>query len=105
MRDSATAKAKNKRLRQDNLREQLAAQGHLNHVINIMNELNNEANEIDPLMVDRKKFVINTKLKLINKYLPDLKSIELSGDEDSPVNVVQTVTRRIVKAEGDGSSD
>ena len=37
--------------------------------------------------LQRLKVVVDTKLKLITKYLPDLKSVEHSGDEDNPLQV------------------
>jgi hypothetical protein len=78
--DSARQKDKNKRIRQENLREQLAAQGHVQHVVDILDNLNDENCHIEPEIVTRKKIVLDTKLKLIGKYLPDLKAIEVEGN-------------------------
>ena len=89
-RDSATVKARNKRVRQEALRELLANKGLIQHVLEITKELNDESIEIDPAMVDRKKFVVNTKLKLIAKYLPDEKIVEIEGGEN-PVQHTHTV--------------
>jgi hypothetical protein len=36
------------------------------------------------------------RIKLMNKYLPDLKSMEISGDEDSPLTITK-IERIIVK--------
>ena len=38
------------------------------------------------------KIGIDTRLRLINKYLPDLKSTELTGDPDNPVKVSSSVS-------------
>ena len=43
----ATAAAKNKRIRQEALREQLQAQGHVQHVVDILDKLRNEKQEIE----------------------------------------------------------
>lgn len=67
----------NRRLRQDALRDQLSNQGHIQHVSDIVKELNDPSIEFDQLMVQRKKIVIDTKLKLIAKYLPDVKQQEI----------------------------
>ena len=67
----------NRRLRQDALRDQLSNQGHVQHVVDIVNEVNDPSIEYDQLMLQRKKLVIDTKLKLINKYLPDVKQQEI----------------------------
>ena len=78
--DTTTAANKNRRIRQDALREQLSMQGHEQHITDILNKLMNEAVEYDSVMVKRFEVTINTKLKLMNKYISDLKSVELSGD-------------------------
>ncbi len=78
--DSATAKNKNRRIRQEALREQLSAQGHEQHIIDLLTKLMDEATEYDSVMIKRFEVVINTKLKLMNKYIPDLKSTELTGE-------------------------
>lgn len=75
--DSATAAKKNKRIRQEALREQLSAQGHVQHVVDIAEKL---GDELPPNDVSRLKTKADIHLRLINKYLPDLKSIELDGD-------------------------
>ena len=67
----------NRRLRQDALRDQLSNQGHVQHVVDIVKEVNDPSIEYDQLMLQRKKLVIDTKLKLINKYLPDVKQQEI----------------------------
>jgi phage gp36-like protein len=76
----ATNAAKNRTIRQEALREQLSKQKHVEHVIEIAGKLADETQEIDANMSARYKIVIDTKLKLINKYLPDLKSTELTGE-------------------------
>ena len=80
MPDTATAKNKNRRVRQEALREQLSNQGHLQHVIDITDKLKDESKQIDSQMVNRYKVVIDTKLKLIDKYIPSLKAVEHSGE-------------------------
>lgn len=83
--DKANAAAKNRRIRQEALRDQLAAMGLVQHVVDTVKKLNDETIEIEPLMVSRYKIVIDTQLKLITKYLPDLKQTELIGDPESPL--------------------
>ena len=86
-RDTRTGAQRNRAIRQDELREQLAAQGHLQHVVDLSNKLIDADNEMDNAMVNRTKIAIDAKLKIIDKYLPSLKSVELSGNEDAPVAV------------------
>ena len=86
---AATNAAKNKAIRQEALREQLASQGHLQHVVDILGKVSDPLLEIDPGMVKRYEITINTKLKLISKYLPDPKQIELSGPNGDPIEIDQ----------------
>ena len=71
----------NRAIRQEALRESLEAGGHIQHVLDICNDLDDLAIEMDSTAVQRKRAVIDTKLKLIGKYLPDTKSVELSNKE------------------------
>lgn len=86
----------NRKVRQEALREQLEAQGHVQHVVDILDKVNDPAVSIESDMLQRHKLVIDTKLKLINKYLPDLKSVEHSGDSENPV-AFRSIERVIVR--------
>jgi hypothetical protein len=104
----ATAAAKNKKIRQEALREQLRSQGHVQHVVD--NIVKIESLSIDNTGdgkegVDYKKLQLSQhelarlktatelRLKLINKYLPDLKAIDIEGEIDSSL----TITRKSYK--------
>lgn len=90
-RDTATAAARNRRMRQNALREQLASQGHLQHIVEILEKLSDENVLLDPQMMSRYDVVLKTKLKLIDKYLPTEKPVEVTGDDDNPVSHRHTV--------------
>ena len=90
-----TRAQQNRAMRQEELRNLLANQGHLQHVLEICNELNEPSNALEASMVNRKKIVIDTKLKLLNKYLPDLKAVEVSGEGGEEL-VITTIERKIV---------
>ena len=77
----------NRKIRQDSLREQLANQKHLEKVLDSINKLEELDTQLDSVEVNRIKGAIDSRIKLVSKYLPDLKSIELSGDEDYPVQI------------------
>ncbi len=77
----------NKSVRQKALREQLEGQGHVQHVVEILNKISDLDSNLDSMELQRLKVVVDTKLKLITKYLPDLKSVEHSGDEENPLQV------------------
>ncbi len=78
--DSRTVAQRNRAVRQDALREQLSKQKHLEHVIELCTKLQDLDTEISALDRQRLKDVIDTKLKLVAKYLPDIKAVEITGD-------------------------
>ena len=85
MADSRNAATRNRQIRQQALRDQLQSQKHVEHVIDIADKLSNESIRLDREIVNRYKIVLETKLKLINKYLPDLKAVEVTGEGGGPV--------------------
>ena len=86
----------NRKVRQDALRDQLEAKGLLQKVIETVEEIANPENEIDQHGLNRLKIANEQRLRLINKYLPDLKAVEISGDENSPLTITK-VERVIVE--------
>jgi hypothetical protein len=70
----------NRKVRQEALREQLKSQGHIQHVVEIVDKLRDPTCDIEADMVQRYKYAVDTKLKLINKYLPDIKAVEVEGN-------------------------
>jgi len=79
-----------KQERQESLRELLSKGKHVEHVIDLCGELADDYVELDAAMVQRKKIVIDTKLKLINKYLPDLKSVEVDNNHSGELTIKVT---------------
>lgn len=69
----------NKAIRQKAIREQLAAQGHIQHVIEIANKLADLSEILEATDIQRLKAAADIKAKIISKYLPDLKAMELTG--------------------------
>lgn len=80
--DTATVAAKNKRIRQEAMREQLSAKGLERHVIDIANKLHDDGASMESQEIQALKASAELRLKLINKYLPDLKAMELQGSID-----------------------
>jgi len=79
--------AQNKKIRQEALREQLSNGGHIQHVIELASKLSNPDSSLESTDIQRFKAAADIKLKLINKYLPDLKAVEHSGDTDNPISL------------------
>lgn len=90
----------NRAIRRQALREQLEAQGHVQHVVDILGKLSNLDETLDSLEIQRLSKVLDTKLKLIGKFLPDDKepsNINLGGQDDNPL--IQVVERKIVRSD------
>lgn len=99
-----TRAQENRKIRQDALREQLANQGHLQHVVENLRKIeelkldtSDESKEglakrrnqlqAHNFEINKLKIVNEQRLKLINKYLPDLKSTELTGEGGGAIGV------------------
>lgn len=78
--DSRNKATRERQKRQEELRESLAAGGHIQHVIDLASKIEDEYKELESTELQALKVVIDTKLKLVNKYLPDVKQVEMSVD-------------------------
>jgi hypothetical protein len=72
-----TRAQENRAIRQEALREQLSNQGHVQHVIDCLNKM--DVPELPASEVNRLKVKAELHLKLVDKYLPGLKAMELTG--------------------------
>lgn len=91
MSDTAnTRNSKNRKMRQEALREQLQANGHLSQVIENIKKLQDESIELDQHMISRLKIANDSHHKLIDKYLASLKQVEaeVSGDMGLTIKVM-----------------
>ena len=68
--------------------EYISKQKLVNHIVKTATKLADETQDIPPEMVARYKVAIDANLKLIQKYLPDVKSVELTGKDSGPVQVL-----------------
>ena len=88
--DTRTRAQHTRAIRQEELRQKLAAGGHLEYAIDLAEKLSNVRDNVD-LDVPRCKAAFDARMKIINKYLPELKATELSGDQSQPLVVSQMV--------------
>lgn len=91
----ASRAAENRKIRREALREQLAAKGLIQKVLETLEKLDELDPEMDNLKLQAIKVGIDTRLALIKKYLPDVKQVELTGEDGDPMLFAQ-VERRIV---------
>ena len=84
----ATVAAKNKKVREQALRDQLSQKQLHTQVIRIADKLDNQHLELEATHISALKASAELKLKLINKYMPDLKAVELSQDPENPITAM-----------------
>lgn len=75
-----TAKERNRAIRKQSLREQIQEGGHLQYAIENIKKIEQAKGDMDVLEFQRLKAATELRLKLVAKYIPDLKSIEHSGE-------------------------
>lgn len=93
----ATVAAKNKKVREDALREQLRQKGLHTQVLVIADKLHDQHLDLEASQIQALRASADIKLKLISKYMPDLKSTELMGEGGGPVKVANEWTVTPVK--------
>jgi hypothetical protein len=79
----------NKAIRQEALREQLAAQGHLQHVFDLQKKLEDLDTDLDSTQVQRIRASLDSKIKLMDKYLPTLKQQDIDINADVGVREIK----------------
>lgn len=82
--------------RQDVMREYLAERGKLDYVLDNLEKIERQGAEMLPQELQALKIANEQRIRLLNKYLPDLKAMEISGDEDAPLTITK-IERVIVK--------
>jgi hypothetical protein len=95
-------KNRNRAIRKESLREQLAEQCRVQHVIKNIEKLEDLAIPLDPNEVARIKGANDQRLKLLGKYLPDLKATEITGEDGGPLSV-EKIVRTIVDSNNTNS--
>ena len=95
MKSGVSRAAENRAIRQDELRAKLSAGSHVNDVIDNANKIQDLTLILDSTDIARLKAASEIKLKLINKYLPDVKQVELEAN----LNVSGELKHELVRAE------
>jgi len=88
--------AKNKQIRKEALRDQLSQQKHVEHVIDIADKLADLDISLDNTDIQRLKAAADIKARIINKYLPDQKAVELSGKDGNDFVIKLTTDDSLV---------
>ena len=94
----ATVADRNRAIRREALRVQLKGQGHVQHVVEIATKLREGYLSLEGTQIQSLKAAADLHCKMIGKYLPDLKAIELTGDDGESIKVDNTYTVKVVRA-------
>lgn len=99
--DSRNLATRRRQAQREEVLERLRNAGLLQKVLEDADKLGNESIEMDANMVSRIKAACDMRLKMVNKWLPDVKAVEMTGEDGGPVSVsVETITRRVVDPRG-----
>ena len=71
----------NRATRQEAMREQIQAQGYHTHVLEVVKKLLDPELELDGADIARLKAGGDLSYKMMSKYIPDLKSQEITGPD------------------------
>ena len=69
----------NRALRQEEMRSKIEASGYESHVADVVKKLLDPEQEFDSIEVQRMKSAADLSIKMMAKFMPDLKSTEISG--------------------------
>ncbi len=79
------------------LRQKLSSQSHISHINKILDNMM-EAAQIDAIELQKNKLIIDTKLALIKKFLPDLKQVEITGEVGGDIKTDNKFTIEVIGA-------
>jgi hypothetical protein len=69
----------NRALRQEEMRNKIEASGYESHVAEVVKKLLDPEQEFDSIEVQRMKSAADLSIKMMAKFMPDLKSTEITG--------------------------
>ena len=86
-----------KKKQREHLREKLSNQGHIQHINQILSDMMS-VEQIEAIQLQKNKVIIDTKLALIKKFLPDLKQVEITGADGDDIKTDNTFTIEVIGA-------
>lgn len=73
-------KSATREVRREELIRFLQERGKLQYVFDIIKKLEDETVELDALQIQRLRAAMDTRVRLLGKYLPDMKAIEMTAE-------------------------
>ena len=95
---AATNPAKMRAVRQESLRELLSKQKHLEKAVENIVKIEEQGSYMEANELNALKYATDARIKLLAKYLPDLKSQEITGADGDSL-VVSLIKKRFDGAE------
>jgi hypothetical protein len=92
---AATNAAKNRKIRQDTLREYITERGSVQYLFDLIEKIEqlDPSSEVFPNDLAKHKAALDARIKMVGKYLPELKATEVTGDGGDDL-VVSLIKRR-----------
>ena len=90
---AANSPAKMRAMRQESLRDLLSKQKHLEKAVDNIVKIEKEGASMEANELNALKYATEARIKLLGKYLPDLKATEVTGDGGDDL-VVSLIKRR-----------
>ena len=78
---SSNIKSKEREVRREELNRYLQERGKLSYVFDILEKIEDEAVELEPIMVQRLSKAVDVRLALLKKYMPDMKMLEVQVED------------------------
>lgn len=97
--DSRNLATRRRQMYREEVLEKLRNAGLIQKVLEDADKLANEAIEIDSVMAGRIKSANDLRLKMVSKWLPDVKAVEVTGEDGEEIRVLHRVERHIVRPE------
>lgn len=66
--------------RREEMIKYLKERGKTQYVFDLIEKLEDHSQELDPLMIQRYRAALDTRVKLLGKYLPDMRAIEMTAE-------------------------
>jgi len=90
---AATNPAKQRAMRQESLRDLLSKQKHLEKAVDNIVKIEQQGASMETNELNALKYATEARIKLLGKYLPDLKATEVTGEGGDGL-VVSLIKRR-----------
>ena len=95
---AATNPAKLRAVRQESLRELLSKQKHLEKAVDNIIKIEQQGSSMETNELNALKYATEARIKLLGKYLPDLKATEMTGEGGADL-IVSVIKKRFDGAE------